>query len=133
MHLAEINVARTLQPLDHPGMADFIAQLDAVNALADADPGFVWRLKSESGGASSYVKVGDDERLVVNLSVWRSIESLEAYVYRSHGHAGVHRDRRRWFEPPMESPHAMWWDPRPHGIGRLTRTPRTRSCDAPRS
>ena len=111
MHLAEINVARTLYALDHPAMAEFIAQLDAVNALADADPGFVWRLKSETGGASSYVKVGDDDRLIVNLSVWRSIESLKSYVYRSHGHAAVYRDRRRWFEAPTEASLAMWWIP----------------------
>lgn len=111
MHLAEFNVARTLYPLDHPEMADFVAQLDSVNALADADPGFVWRLKSDAGGASSYVRVPGDELLLVNLSLWRSVESLKAYVYRSHGHSAVFRDRRRWFEAPTEAPLAMWWIP----------------------
>jgi hypothetical protein len=108
-HLAQINVTRAIAPLDDPLLSDFVAQLDIVNAVADADPGFVWRLKSDDGGASSYVKVPGDERLLINLTVWKSIESLKAYVYRSHEHAGVFRDRRKWFEPPDGPTFTLWW------------------------
>jgi hypothetical protein len=107
-HLAQINVARALAPLDDPIMADFVAQLDAVNAAAEASPGFVWRFKSDEG-ASSYFKIPGDERLVVNLTVWEDVESLKAYAYRGAEHAAVFRARRQWFEKPAESPLALWW------------------------
>jgi hypothetical protein len=109
VHLAQINVARGLFPLDHPAMADFVTLLDVVNGVADADSGLVWRLKTESGGPSSYVKVPGDERMLINLTVWRSIDSLKNYVYRSHEHAGAFRDRKRWFEEPAEASFALWW------------------------
>jgi uncharacterized protein DUF3291 len=113
-HLAEFNVARARAPLDDPRMAGFVAQLDAVNRLAEASPGFVWRLVAEGGAASSYIRAFDDERLLVNLSVWESVESLQAYVYRS-AHGQVYRDRATWFEPPVGAWLAMWWIP----AGRL--------------
>jgi len=107
-HLAEINVARLRAPLDDPRLADFVAQLDDVNALADASPGFVWRLKAEGGGASSYVRAFEDERLIVNLSVWSSVEALFAFVYRGR-HLDVFRARGRWMEPLGSPPVALWW------------------------
>jgi hypothetical protein len=76
-HIAEINIARARAPLDHPVMASFVAQLEEVNRLADESPGFVWRLKSPDGGASSYVRIEDDERLIVNMSVWTIDEGFE--------------------------------------------------------
>ncbi|MCU1238251.1 MAG: hypothetical protein JWP63_6218, partial [Candidatus Solibacter sp.] len=51
-HLAQVNIGRMLHPIDDPRMADFVAQLDPINALADAAPGFVWRLQSTSGNAT---------------------------------------------------------------------------------
>jgi uncharacterized protein DUF3291 len=108
--LAQINVARARAALTDPVMADFVAALDALNRLAEESPGFVWRLKAEGGGASSYIRFAADDRLIVNLSVWSSIESLHAYVYRS-AHRRAFADRRRWFEPPSDRPFALWWQP----------------------
>jgi hypothetical protein len=109
-HIAEINIARARAPLDDPLMASFVRQLDETNALADRDPGFVWRLAGEAGEASSYVQAFDDPHILINLSVWKSIDELFNYTYRS-AHTDVFRARREWFVP-MELPHlALWWIP----------------------
>jgi hypothetical protein len=108
-HLAQLNIARMLAPIDDPIMAEFVAQLGPVNALADQAPGFVWRLQSESGDATS-IKVYDDDLIIVNLTVWESPEYLREFVYKSD-HSGVLRDRKRWFEK-FEGPYyALWWIP----------------------
>jgi hypothetical protein len=109
MHIAQVNVARALEPLDSPLLADFVAALAPVNALADAAPGFVWRLQTEDGDATA-VRVGDDPRVIVNLSVWASLEALWAFVYGS-AHVGVMQRRRGWFERPVETHLALWWVP----------------------
>ena len=111
-HLAQINIARLLAPIADPLLAGFVAQLAPVNELADKSPGFVWRLQTESGDATS-LKVYDDEMVIVNLTVWESVESLREFVYKS-GHSGVMRDRRKWFEK-FDGPYfAMWWIPAGH-------------------
>src|ERR1700676_1697276 len=111
-HLAQINIARLIAPLDDPRIADFVAQLAPVNALADAAPGFVWRLQSESGNATD-VPFTDDTFEIVNMSVWESVEALRAFTYAS-GHMQVFRDRARWFEK-MDWPHyCLWWVPAGH-------------------
>ena len=108
-HLAQINIARMLAPIDHPIMAEFVAQLAPINALADQTPGFVWRLQTESGDATS-IKVYDEEMIIVNLTVWESGDALREFVYKS-AHHGVLRDRKRWFEK-IEGPYyALWWVP----------------------
>lgn len=76
MHLAQINVARFRAPLDDPQLADFVAQLDSINALAERSDGFVWRLTSEAGTPSSYIKFSDDDLTIVNMSAWTSIDAL---------------------------------------------------------
>jgi hypothetical protein len=111
-HLAQINIARMLAPIDDPLMADFVAQLPAVNALADTSPGFVWRLQTESGDATS-VKVYEDELIIVNISVWESVESLREYAYRST-HTGVLKYRTKWFENIKGPYMALWWIPAGH-------------------
>lgn len=108
--LAQINIARAKYSLDDPLMKDFVEQLDEVNALADGSPGFIWRLKADDGGASSYLRVSDDDRLLINMSVWTTIEALKEYVYRSH-HGKIYSARRKWFEAPDKSPLALWWIP----------------------
>jgi len=111
-HLAQINIGRILAPIDDPLMADFVAQLAPVNALADQSPGFVWRLQTESGDATS-IKVYDDDMIIVNLTVWESVESLRDFAYKS-AHAGVLRDRKRWFEKFDGPYYALWWVPVGH-------------------
>jgi hypothetical protein len=109
VHIAQVNVARALEPLDSPALADFVAALAPVNALADAAPGFVWRLQTEDGDATA-VRIWDDPRVIVNLSVWASLEALWTFVYGG-AHVGVMQRRRQWFERPVESHMALWWVP----------------------
>jgi hypothetical protein len=106
VHLAQLNVARLAHPLDHPSLEPFVTSLDAVNAVADAAPGFVWRLQEESGNATDLRPWGDD--MIVNLSVWTDVESLRSYVYGAE-HADVLRQRRAFFTP-MDGPTlVLWW------------------------
>jgi hypothetical protein len=98
-------------PVDTPALADFMALLDPVNAIADEAPGFVWRLQTEAGNATSIPVLGD-ERLIVNMSVWASIDQLADFVYRS-GHVAVMRRRREWFER-IKVFMALWWVPAGH-------------------
>ena len=105
--LAQINVARMLYPIDHSGMAAFVRALDPINALADGAPGFVWRLQDESGNATA-IDAFDDPMVIVNMSVWVSIEALFGFVYQS-GHTAIMRQRKAWFEKPAEAHMALWW------------------------
>jgi Domain of unknown function (DUF3291) len=105
-HIAQVNVARPRAPVDSPLLADFKALLDPVNAVADAAPGFVWRLQDDSGNATS-IAVPGDESLLVNMSVWESIDALWDFVYGGE-HLDVMRRRREWFEG-MELYMCLWW------------------------
>ena len=108
-HIAQLNIARAKAPLDTPLLADFVAQLDAVNALAEASSGFVWRLKSDSGNATD-IRAYDDPLVIVNMSVWESIERLFDFAYRT-SHTKVMNRRKEWFEP-LPGPHmVLWWIP----------------------
>jgi hypothetical protein len=123
-HLAQINIARLIAPLDDPRIADFLAQLEPINALAESAPGFVWRLKSASGNAMD-IPYSDDPFMVVNMSVWESIDALKDYAYGSK-HVEVYRERARWFEKPEKPNYCLWWVPAGHiptveeGRDRLT-------------
>ena len=108
-HLAQINIARLVAPIDDPRIAEFVAQLDPINALAEESAGFVWRLKSDAGNATD-IAYNDDPFVIVNMSVWKSVETLRDYVYRSR-HTHVLKDRAKWFEK-MDKPHyCLWWVP----------------------
>jgi hypothetical protein len=109
-HLAQLNTARLEHPIGAAEMVDFVAALDEVNAVADAAPGFVWRLRDDSGNATALRPFGADR--IVNLSVWIDLESLRAYVFDSV-HAGVLRRRREWFDR-SESVSVLWWVPAGH-------------------
>ena len=104
--LAQINIARLVAAIDDPRIADFVAQLDAVNALAEAAPGFVWRLQSSSGNSTD-IPYNDDPFVIVNMSVWQSVEALRDYVYNS-GHVAVFRDRARWFKKMSLPSYCLW-------------------------
>jgi heme-degrading monooxygenase HmoA len=111
-HLAQVNIGRMRGPLDGPIMAGFMARLDDLNALADSSPGFVWRMQGEEGN-NTYLRPYEDERIIVNMSVWESIEALRAYVYNS-AHAGILKQRRDWFEKFESAMLALWWIPAGH-------------------
>lgn len=111
-HLAQVNIARMVAPLDSPVMAGFVAKIGEFNALADRSPGFVWRFQDDSGNAT-YLRPYADERIIFNLSVWHSPDSLRAYVYRT-GHADLVRQRQQWFEHSDQAILALWWIPVGH-------------------
>ena len=106
-HLAQMNVGHMVDEGDSPALAGFMAQLDAINALADAAPGFVWRLQGEAGNATD-IRPTKNTRFIVNMSVWTGIEPLFAYVYRT-AHREVMVRRREWFERPDEAYQVLWW------------------------
>jgi len=106
-HLAQANIAKLIAPLEDPRIEGFLVQLDPINALAERSPGFVWRLKSDSGNATD-IQAFEDPRILLNMSVWESLEALQQYVYKS-AHVGVLRDRKQWTEK-MEGPIlVLWW------------------------
>jgi Domain of unknown function (DUF3291) len=112
VHLAQVNIGRIRGPLDSATMSGFVARLDEINALADRSPGFVWRLQTEEGNAT-YLRPYDDERILINMSVWESVEALEAFVYRSL-HVELLRQRHEWFEKFEGVYAALWWVPAGH-------------------
>jgi ring-1,2-phenylacetyl-CoA epoxidase subunit PaaC len=109
--LAQINLARLSAPLESPALADFVAQLDQVNAVAEASPGFVWRLKDENNNATALRFFGDD--MIVNLSIWDDVDTLKTFAYQTREHVAVLRRRSEWFLPMKQAHLAMWWIP--HG------------------
>lgn len=93
-------------------MSGFVARLDEINALADAAPGFVWRLQSDAGDSTA-IRVFDDPLLIINMSVWQSLDALKQYVYRSD-HVELIRDRDGWFHKMAAAHLALWWIPKGH-------------------
>ena len=127
MQLAEINVARLRYPLDDPRVAEFVANLDRVNALAEASPGFVWRLKDEAGNATQ-IRAYDDPLIIVNMSAWASAEELYKFAYQTMHRRFVQR-RKEWFDLFGAAYLALWWieDGRYPDVSRAnaSRPPRT--------
>jgi hypothetical protein len=109
-HLAQLNIARPVAPMDSPRLAGFFARLDEVNALADAAPGFVWRLVDDDGANATGLRpYGPD--VMVNLSVWESVEALYDFAYRT-AHLDVVRHRREYFDHEGLAAYAvLWWVP----------------------
>lgn len=111
-HLAQLNVGRILDSMDSPRMAEFKANLDRVNAIAERSPGFVWRLKDDSGNATA-ILTSPDPFALVNMSVWESPEQLEHFVWNTL-HKRFYQKKAAWFEPPKEPHFVMWWVPIGH-------------------
>ena len=113
--LAQLNIGIIKGPMDSPVMAQFAANLERINALAETSPGFVWRLQTEQGDATA-LRPFDNDMMLVNMSVWRDVESLRNYVYAS-AHVQIMRRRREWFERMSEAYLVLWWVPRGHRPG----------------
>lgn len=111
-HVAQVNIGRIKAPLEDPVMAGFVARLDEINGLADASPGFVWRLQTAAGNAT-YFRPYDDDRVLVNMSLWESVAALRQFVYRT-AHVELLRQRQQWFEPLARAYVALWWVPQGH-------------------
>jgi hypothetical protein len=104
--LAQLNIAALKAPLDSPELKDFVDNLDRINALAEASEGFVWRLMGDGNDATSLRPMG--ENIIVNMSVWRDVDALKNYVYRSD-HVQIMKRRREWFTRMVEAHMALWW------------------------
>jgi len=111
-HLAQINIGKMLGPIDGPVMAEFINNLDRINAMAEGSEGFIWRLKADDNNATS-IKMFDDELIIINMSVWKDIDALFAFAYQT-GHAEYVKRRREWFEKMREAYMALWYVPAGH-------------------
>lgn len=106
-YLAQVNIAKMLAPTDSPIMADFVANLDSINQLAEQSDGFIWRLKTDDNNATS-IKVYDDDFIIVNMSVWETIDKLFNYVYKSN-HVEIFKRRKEWFEKMKDMHMALWY------------------------
>ncbi len=111
-HLAQVNIAQAKDEMDTNVMKGFVSRLDEINAIADNSPGFIWRLQSESGDSTSF-RVFDDSLLLVNLSVWKNLEDLKSFVYKSR-HVELIRDREAWFDKLKSVHQVLWWIPIGH-------------------
>jgi hypothetical protein len=120
-HIAQVNIGRIRAELDSPIMAGFVNRLDEINGLADASPGFVWRLQTGEGNAT-YFRPFDDERTLLNMSVWETVEHLRHFVYQTM-HVELLRQRHAWFEKFAGAFAALWWVPVGHipGIDEANR------------
>jgi hypothetical protein len=109
-HLANMNIARFRYEPDDPRLSEFIDNLAVINSLGEQMDGFVWRLKDDSGNAIA-IRAYEDPRIILNLSVWQSVESLARFAYRSE-HVKFFRRRAEWFDPhDGRSALALWWIP----------------------
>jgi Domain of unknown function (DUF3291) len=114
MPLAQLNIARLRFPIDSPELESFVAQLADVNAAAENADGFIWRLRDADGpGSTSYRILGLDD-VIVNLSVWRDLASLRAFVIGHDQHRGALQDRYTWFERADEPMTVCWYVPPGH-------------------
>ena len=111
-NIAQVNIGRIRAELNDPIMAGFVNRLDEINALADASPGFVWRLIVNDGNAT-YLRPFGDPRMLLNMSVWRTVEELRTFVFQTV-HKELLRQRHAWFEKLTEVYTALWWVPTGH-------------------
>jgi hypothetical protein len=107
LNIAQLNIGRMKgNNIDDPIMKEFKDQLDAINLLAEKSEGFIWRLKDEANNATAFNPF-NDERMIINMSVWGSVQHLKDYVYRS-AHTVVMRDRKKWFEKFERAYYVLW-------------------------
>jgi hypothetical protein len=111
--LAQLNIGILRGPIDGPVMAEFVANLDRINALAERTPGFVWRLQTDEGNATAIRPYPENENMAVNMSTWRDVEALRMFVFHS-AHVEIMRRRREWFEKMDEAFLVLWWVPKGH-------------------
>ncbi|MEZ9291971.1 DUF3291 domain-containing protein [Vibrio lentus] len=107
MKLAQLNIALAKYALDALEIKDFVDNLDLVNGIAESSEGFVWRLKDESGDATN-IKAFDDPNMIVNMSVWDSVDSLKNFMFRTH-HRDFMRRKNEWFHRLDEDTYVLWW------------------------
>ncbi|CAE6923774.1 hypothetical protein ACOMICROBIO_GDFFDHBD_02141 [Vibrio sp. B1REV9] len=107
MKLAQLNIALAKYPLDAPEIKEFVDNLELVNGIAENSEGFIWRLQDESGDATS-IQLFDDPNMIVNMSVWESVDSLKNFMFRTH-HRDFMRRKGEWFHRLAEDTYVLWW------------------------
>ncbi|WP_373959517.1 DUF3291 domain-containing protein [Vibrio gigantis] len=107
MKLAQLNIALAKYPLDAPEIKEFVDNLELVNGIAESSEGFVWRLKDEAGDATN-IQAFDDPNMIVNMSVWDSVDSLKNFMFRTH-HRDFMRRKGEWFHRLPEDTYVLWW------------------------
>lgn len=107
MQIAQLNIAKAKFPLDSNEMKEFVDNLDPINMLAEASDGFVWRLQDDNGDATS-IQAFDDPSIIVNMSVWQSIDSLKDFMFRTH-HREFLKRKSEWFVAMPEDTYVLWW------------------------
>ncbi|MEZ8368059.1 DUF3291 domain-containing protein [Vibrio splendidus] len=107
MKLAQLNIALAKYPLDAPEIKEFVDNLELVNGIAESSEGFVWRLKNESGDATN-IQAFEDPNMIVNMSVWDSVDSLKNFMFRTH-HRDFMRRKGDWFHRLPEDTYVLWW------------------------
>jgi hypothetical protein len=110
--LAQLNIGEIRAPLDSPELQDFVDNLDGINALAESSTGFIWRLKGDGNDATS-LRPYDSDKIIVNMSVWRDVASLRAFVYDS-AHVAIMKRRREFFTRMVKAYLVLWWVPAGH-------------------
>lgn len=106
--LAQINVARMRGvTINDRIMQEFVENSEQVNRLAESSKGFIWRLKDESNNSISFNPF-NDEQVIINLSVWEDIESLEYFTYKTF-HTEFIKRRKEWFQKYGKAHYALWW------------------------
>jgi len=108
-NLAQVNIAKMLAPIDDPIMADFVNNLDRINALAEQSEGFVWRLKDIENNATA-IKAFEDDTLIINMSVWNTMDALFQFTYKSD-HVEIFTRRKEWFSRIKEMHMVFWYVP----------------------
>lgn len=112
MHLAQLNIGKVRFDLESPEMADFVDNLEPINAIAESSPGFIWRLKDDSGDATN-IEVENNPDIIVNMSVWESVEALKNFMFKTH-HIDFLKRKKEWFVPIKEDSYVLWWVPEGH-------------------
>lgn len=111
-HLAQLNIAKMIAPISSPIMADFVANLDRINHIAEKHEGFIWRLTGDSNNAVA-IRVFEDDSMIVNMSVWTSLDSLFKFTYASE-HVEIFKRKKEWFSKMTEMHMVFWYVPDGH-------------------
>ncbi len=107
MYLAQLNIAEAKDHMESETMKDFVANTERINSLAEAHPGFIWRLVSEEGDDSYDMVLWDSPFIITNMSVWKDRDSLFDYVYNS-AHVEILKRKKEWFHK-MPKMHMVLW------------------------
>lgn len=110
--LAQLNIAEVLAPMDSPKLKEFSDNLDPVNSIAESSPGFIWRLQDDTGNATN-LQYFDDPDIIVNMSVWESVQSLKDFMFKSV-HINFLKRKKEWFVSSNTATYVLWWIEKGH-------------------